>query len=73
MFSDDLRVAMGMALDGLRIEPPTIDIAPPAWSEYLRIIDVPGLFGQAIGRVLGEIGVGALVVDVESEAVDWHA
>lgn len=38
--------AMGMALDDLSVERPTIDIGPSSWSEYLQILDVPGLHSQ---------------------------
>ncbi len=40
--------AMGMALDDVSVERPEIDIGPSSWSEYLRILDVPGLHGEAI-------------------------
>jgi hypothetical protein len=33
--------AMGMALSDIRLAPPTIELAPPDWSEYLRILGVP--------------------------------
>ena len=36
--------AMGMALDELELPPPQIELAPPAWGEYLRIVGVPADF-----------------------------
>jgi hypothetical protein len=33
--------AMGMALDEIRIPRTDIDLAPPDWDEYLRIVGVP--------------------------------
>jgi ribosomal protein S18 acetylase RimI-like enzyme len=36
--------AMGMALADLSVERPELDLAPPDWGEYLRIVGVPGDF-----------------------------
>jgi ribosomal protein S18 acetylase RimI-like enzyme len=36
--------AMGMALDDIRLPRPQIDLGPPAWFEYLRIVGVPPNF-----------------------------
>ena len=63
--------AMGMTLDGLKVDRPAIDIAPPSWSEYLQIIDVPGLFSQAdpdsfhilTARLDGESAATAMAFD----------
>jgi GNAT superfamily N-acetyltransferase len=33
--------AMGLALDDFRLPPPAIELAPPDWFEYLRILGVP--------------------------------
>ncbi len=39
--------AMGMWLDDLAATRPTIDLAPPDWHEYLRILGLPGLLDGA--------------------------
>ena len=40
--------AMGMTLDDFAIAPPPLDLAPPDWSEYLRLLEVPdGLLAGA--------------------------
>jgi ribosomal protein S18 acetylase RimI-like enzyme len=40
--------AMGMALDDVRLPRPKIELGPPDWSEYLRILGVPpGLLSGA--------------------------
>jgi len=45
---DESTRAMGMQLDDLRRSRPEIELGPPDWSEYLRILDVPpGLLGGA--------------------------
>jgi GNAT superfamily N-acetyltransferase len=36
--------AMGMALDDIRLPRPKIDLGPPDWFEYLRIVGVPPNF-----------------------------
>jgi hypothetical protein len=38
---DESTRAMGMALDGLRLPRPQLDLGPPDWLEYLRILGVP--------------------------------
>ena len=74
LFNESTR-AMGMVLDELWVERPTIDVAPPMWSEYLRIIDVPGLFSQAnpdafhilIARLGGESVATAMAFDGDND------
>jgi GNAT superfamily N-acetyltransferase len=44
---NEMTRAMGMALDDLAVARPTIPLAAPDWSEYLRILDVPGLLADA--------------------------
>jgi ribosomal protein S18 acetylase RimI-like enzyme len=39
--------AMGMALDDIRLPRPQLDLGPPDWSEYLRILGVPPDFLSA--------------------------
>lgn len=67
--------AMGMALHELSVERPAIDIGPSAWSEYLRILDVPGLFSQAspdafhilTARIDGEGAATAMAFDGDND------
>lgn len=53
--------AMGMTLDGIRSPRPEVDLGPPDWFEYLRILGVPpdllsGAGHAAVGfRDLGRI------------------
>jgi ribosomal protein S18 acetylase RimI-like enzyme len=45
---DEATRAMGLALDALRLPRPEVELAPPSWSEYLRILGVPpGLLAGA--------------------------
>jgi ribosomal protein S18 acetylase RimI-like enzyme len=41
---DETTRAMGMELDDLRAPPPEVELAPPDWFEYLRIVGVPPSF-----------------------------
>jgi ribosomal protein S18 acetylase RimI-like enzyme len=41
---DETTRAMGMALDEIRLPRPELDLAPPDWAEYLRIVGVPPNF-----------------------------
>ncbi|HEX6443764.1 MAG TPA: GNAT family N-acetyltransferase [Streptosporangiales bacterium] len=38
---DESTRAMGMTLDRIRVPPPLLDLAPPDWPEYLRLVGVP--------------------------------
>jgi ribosomal protein S18 acetylase RimI-like enzyme len=38
---DETTRAMGMALEDLQLPRPEIELAPPDWTEYLRIVGVP--------------------------------
>ena len=38
---DQTTRAMGMELDGVRLPRPGVELAPPDWREYLRIVGVP--------------------------------
>ena len=42
--------AMGMNLADLSVPRPELDLAPPDWSEYLRIVGVPGHFLESLDR-----------------------
>ncbi|MGZ6564523.1 MAG: GNAT family N-acetyltransferase [Solirubrobacteraceae bacterium] len=41
---DETTRAMGMALDDIRVPRPEIELGPPDWYEYLRIVGVPPAF-----------------------------
>jgi ribosomal protein S18 acetylase RimI-like enzyme len=65
--------AMGMALDDLRLPRPRIELAPPDWLEYLRILGVPPGFLAAadpaayhvlIARLDGENVAAAMAFDL---------
>jgi len=64
--------AMGMALDEIRLPRPQLDLGPPGWLEYLRILGVPpGLLGGAdhtafhvlVARLGGESVATAMAFD----------
>ena len=38
---EESTLAMGMALEDVRLPPPQLDLGPPDWFEYLRILGVP--------------------------------
>jgi ribosomal protein S18 acetylase RimI-like enzyme len=68
--------AMGLALDEIRLPRPEIELAPPDWSEYLRIVGVPpGFLGGAdpaayrvlIARLDGENVATAMAFDYGSD------
>lgn len=40
-------LAMGMSLDDLHLTKPPIELGPPDWLEYLRLVGVPGLLSEA--------------------------
>jgi ribosomal protein S18 acetylase RimI-like enzyme len=42
--------AMGMALDDIRVPRPEVELGPPDWSEYLRIVGVPPDFLSGADR-----------------------
>jgi hypothetical protein len=64
--------AMGMALDNIRLPRPQIDLGPPDWFEYLRIIGVPpgflsggdhAAFHLLVARLDGENVATAMAFD----------
>jgi ribosomal protein S18 acetylase RimI-like enzyme len=72
--------AMGMAVDDLRLPPPRLDLAPPDWSAYLRLlvrdgapagllkgVD-PGLFHPVIARRGGEDVAAGLGFDLGDDS-----
>lgn len=73
---DESTRAMGMALEDIRLPRPEIELGPPDWFEYLRIIGVPpGLLSGAdlaafhvrIARLGGENVAAAMAFDVGSD------
>ena len=40
---DEITRAMGMSLDELSLESPEVELGPPDWAEYVRLVGVPGL------------------------------
>jgi ribosomal protein S18 acetylase RimI-like enzyme len=70
-FSESTR-AMGMGLDGIRLPRPEIELGPPDWSEYLRILGMPpGFLAGAdhaalhvlVARLHGENVAAAMAFD----------
>jgi ribosomal protein S18 acetylase RimI-like enzyme len=68
--------AMGIALDDIRLPRPEIELGPPDWFEYLRIVGVPPSFltgaDHAAYRVLvarlgGENVATAMAFDLDSD------
>jgi predicted GNAT family acetyltransferase len=67
---------MGLDLDEIRLPRPAVDLAPPDWTEFLRVIEVsPGLLGDgdhrafhvAIARLDGENVAGAMAYDHDDD------
>jgi ribosomal protein S18 acetylase RimI-like enzyme len=52
--------AMGMPLDAVRLPGPDVDLAPPDWSEHLRLIEVPPGFLGGVDRRAFHVVVGRL-------------
>jgi ribosomal protein S18 acetylase RimI-like enzyme len=68
--------AMGMLLDDVRLPWPEIELGPPDWFEYLRILDVPpgylrgadhGAFHVLLARLGGENVATAMAFDRASD------
>jgi GNAT superfamily N-acetyltransferase len=64
--------AMGMALDDIRLPRPEIELGPPDWFEYLRIVGVPpnflsgadhAAFHVLVARLDGENVATAMALD----------
>jgi len=69
---DESTRAMGMALEDLRLPRPQIDLGPPDWLEYLRILGVPldflsgadpAAFHVLVARLGGESVATAMAFD----------
>jgi ribosomal protein S18 acetylase RimI-like enzyme len=52
--------AMGMALTDIRLPLPRIELAPPDWPEYLRIIGVPPGFARHVDQTAFNVLIAAL-------------
>jgi ribosomal protein S18 acetylase RimI-like enzyme len=68
--------AMGMALDDIRLPRPEIELGPPDWFEYLRLIGVPpGFLGAAdpaayhvlVARLGGENVATGMAFDLDRD------
>jgi ribosomal protein S18 acetylase RimI-like enzyme len=68
--------AMGMALDDLGRPRPGIELGPPDWSEYLRIMEIPSgylahadrsAFHVLVGRLGGEAVATAMAFDHDAD------
>lgn len=57
---DEATRAMGMALDDIRVPRPQIELGPPDWYEYLRLVGVPAQFLAHADRAAYRILVGQL-------------
>jgi ribosomal protein S18 acetylase RimI-like enzyme len=72
---DQFTLAMGRSLDDVPVVPGGIELGTPDWAEYLRIIEVPGLFGEAdpsafhvlAARLDGEHVAAAMAFDHEGD------
>jgi ribosomal protein S18 acetylase RimI-like enzyme len=73
---DTETLAMSMSLEDLAVPAPEVDLAPPDWSEYLRIIEVPegvlagvdpSHFEVIIGRINGESASAAMSYDEDGD------
>jgi ribosomal protein S18 acetylase RimI-like enzyme len=68
--------AMAMSLDEIAVPPPEVELGPPDWNEYLRIIEVPegtlngvdpGAFHVLVGRLDGENVSACMAYDHEGD------
>ncbi len=68
--------AMAMSLNDIAVPPPDVELAPPEWDEYLRIIEVPvGLlagvdtshFHVLVGRLDGENVTAGMAYDHDGD------
>lgn len=68
--------AMGMVLDDIRLPRPEIELGPPEWSEYLRLLEVqpdflsradPAAYHILIARLDGEGVATAMAVDLDGD------
>ena len=68
--------AMGLRLDGIRLPRPELDLAPPDWFEYLRIVGVgsgvlaradPSAYHVRIARLDGQNVAAAMAFDFDGD------
>jgi ribosomal protein S18 acetylase RimI-like enzyme len=73
---DDATRAMGMSLDDISLALPEVELGPPDWSEYLRIIGVPAgflsgadprAFHILVARLAGENVATAMAFDHDGD------
>jgi GNAT superfamily N-acetyltransferase len=72
---DEITRAMGMSLDEIPVEPPEVELGPPDWDEYVRLVGVPGLLSGAdpsahhilVGRLEGENVATAMAFDHDGD------
>ena len=73
---DETTRAMGMALDDIRLPPPEVELGPPDWFEYLRIVGVspdflsnadPRAYHILVGRLDRENVATAMAFDHGSD------
>ncbi len=72
---EESTLAMGMSLVGVSIAVPEVEFGPPDWDEYLRILEVPGLFGAGdpsafhvlVARLAGENAATAMAYDRDGD------
>jgi ribosomal protein S18 acetylase RimI-like enzyme len=73
---DETTRALGMTLDDIRVPRPEIELAPPDWAEYLRVIEVPAdllagadhaAFHVLLARLGGETVAAAMAYDVDGD------
>jgi GNAT superfamily N-acetyltransferase len=72
---DEITRAMGMSLDQISLEPPAVELGPPDWAEYIRLVGVPGLLSDAdpgafhilVGRLAGDNVATAMAFDHDGD------
>jgi ribosomal protein S18 acetylase RimI-like enzyme len=79
---DESTRAMGMALDDIRLPRPEIELGPPDWFDYLRIIGVPrgflsgadhAAFHVLVARLDGENVATAMAFDLGGDCGIYNA
>jgi ribosomal protein S18 acetylase RimI-like enzyme len=73
---DESTRAMGMSVDDIRLPRPEIELGPPDWDEYLRVIEVPpdllsradhAAFHVLIARLDGANVAAAMAFDLDGD------
>jgi ribosomal protein S18 acetylase RimI-like enzyme len=52
--------AMGMNLDAIRLQRPEVDLGPPDWPEYLRLLGLPSCFLAGADPAAYQVRIGRL-------------